>query len=104
MPRLGSQPSWRPACHVCRADLAFSDRFAFVVPGIAHHCSTAPPHPRAAAYLVWGAAKAQMRGSEPELQRVLPAVLEHTESMKVSGVWPVYCSGSNEEVLYLGAS
>lgn len=37
---------------------------------------------KAAAYLVWGAAKAQMRGSEPELQRVLPAVLEHTESMK----------------------
>ncbi len=42
------------------------------------------PHRRAAAYLVWGAAKAQLRGSDPSVQRIMPLVFEHIDSMRVS--------------------
>ncbi|PRW20656.1 hypothetical protein C2E21_8715 [Chlorella sorokiniana] len=39
---------------------------------------------KAAAYLVWGAAKTQLRSSEPELQRVVPLVFEHIDTMRAN--------------------
>ncbi|KAI7843398.1 hypothetical protein COHA_002996 [Chlorella ohadii] len=39
---------------------------------------------KAAAYLVWGAAKAQLRGSDPSVQRIMPLVFEHIDSMRAN--------------------